>query len=149
MKIFEIILSVTFLIGLLFKIMHWPGGSAIVVFSLTILTYFYFIFSFAVFNSIKLTKLFKKESYHGISSFKIIMAILLGWSLSILVSGMMYELQNWENQINLLLLGLAHSVIILAIHLIFYKAKDKKFWLVIFMRSVIIIAIGLFIYLGY
>lgn len=149
MKIFEIILSVIFLIGLLFKMMHWPGGSAIIVFSLTILTYYYFIFSFVIFNSIKLKRIFKKDSYESIGSFKIIMSILLGWSLSILVSGMMYKLQNWKNQIDLLLLGLAHSIIILTIYLIFYKNKDKRFWMVVFMRYVIIIAIGLFVYLGY
>lgn len=147
MKITEIISSILFLFGLTLKLLQWPGSSALIVLSLTIASFYYFLFGFAVFNGVKLKNIFKKEIYNDLNAFKIVFAILIGLSLSILVNGIMYKLQEWFIQFDLLLLGLVLSSIILILYIIFFKKKVKKIDIPILLRGIIIIIIGLFIYL--
>ena len=145
MKIIEIITSIIFLIGIIFKIFNWPGNHVFVVTSLTILSYYYFLFGFAIFNNIKTKNIFKNTSYKNISPLHIIFSVLLGMSLSVLVNGIMFYIQNWSPENDLFFIGQSSVFIILILYLIFFKKQIQNFKS-IFLRSLIIIVLGIIIY---
>jgi len=142
MKIIEIAVSFIFGLGLTFKVLNWPGSSLFIVLSLTILSYYYFIFSFAIFNNIKTTGLFKKSSYKNISPVQIIFSILLGMALTLIINGITFQIQKWTSEISILIIGLITSLIMLVLYYIFLK-KETKNWKAVYLRSFIVIFVGL------
>jgi len=74
----EKILGVTVLISLIFKFALIPGGSFLLVLSLFILSCLYYPLGFALLNQIAFTKILKKDSYKGLTAFKIIGSIGAG-----------------------------------------------------------------------
>ena len=146
MKITEIIAGVIFFIGLIFKYLVFPGATVLISSSLLLLVYYYFFFGFAVFTKIKLLKIFKSEEYKGLKPIEIILAILLGISLSTFINGTLSELLDWYNHYNLFTVGFVLTLTVLVLYLAVLK-KEIKNWKIIFIRSFIILSIGGIVYL--
>ena len=119
-----------------------PGGSVLTVFSLGFLATIYFYFSFAIFNSIRLRNIFKKESYKGITSKRIIGTVGTGFALGITVIGVLFKLLSWPGASVNLVAGLLGLIIVLIIGSIKYFNTKSTFYLPIFLRT------GLFGILG-
>ncbi len=142
MKIIEIICTIILLIGIFFKLSLWPGGSMFTVLSLTIISWYYLIFGFAIFNDMKIKNIFRSARYKTNTPLQFILAILLGMSLSTILTGIMYKIQNWFIQGDILLVGLFSTIIILALYYFLLIKKIKK-WKIVFLRSFIILIVGL------
>jgi hypothetical protein len=143
MKTLEKIIGIAFVISLILRFNLIPGNGILTVFPLTILACIYNPLGFAFFNNIKLRKVFRKESYKGISTLRIIGAICAGIALSAICTGTLFRLQHYPGgEINLLS-GLICTLIVLIIALIkFYKNKSE-FYSRIFKRIAIIGGFGL------
>lgn len=120
-----------------------PGGSVLTVFSLGFLATIYFYFGFALFNSIRLRNIFKKESYKDITSQRIIGAIGAGVSLGITAIGILFKLLSWPGASVNLGAGLLGLIIVLIIGTIKYFNTKSTFYLPIFKRAGLFGALGL------
>ncbi len=143
MKITEIILSILFAFGLLLRFMQLSGSSALIVISLTIISYYYYIFGFAIFNDIKIKNIFLKKSYNNKSPLKIILSVFLGMSVALITNGVLFKLQNWKINTNLTLMGIISALIVLALYYFILK-KEINNWKTVYLRSIIIIFLGVY-----
>ena len=89
---------------------------------------------FALFNSIPLKKIFRKESYQSLSPAKIIGTVVLGLSLSEIVIGILFKVQDYEGSAIQLISGLFFLTIILIISVIRYRKNKSGFYKNIFKR---------------
>ena len=143
MKIFEKIVGLLGLLALILKFNHLPGGSVLLVLSLGTLATFYIYLSFALFNNLKLKDLFKKETYLGISKYRIIGSVITGFSLSILLVGILFSIQHWPGAIFNLTSGLVVAFIIFLVALLKYLKNNTYFYKHILLRLSIFGGIGL------
>ena len=143
MKKFEKIIGLVIIISLIMKLTLIPGGSILAAISLTTLACIYYPLGFAFFNDIRLSKIFKKDSYKGLTALRIIGAIGIGMGLAAICMGILFKIQHWPGADTNLISGLVTTVIILIIALIrFIKSKDN-FYKRIFKRIAIIGGFGL------
>ncbi len=143
MKKFEKILGIVILISLIMKFSFIIGGDILTILSISLLILIYYPFGFAFFNQIRLRRVFKKDSYKGISGLRIIGAIGVGMGLSAICLGILFKLQHWPGSNINLLAGLVTTMIVLIIALIkYYKCKDN-YYKRIFKRIAIIGGLGL------
>ncbi len=143
MKKIELILGVIAIIGIVLKLFHIPGGAALTILSLLTLSVFYYVFSFALFNGIRLRDIFKKEAYKETNIWRIIGAIVIGWDLSIVIIGGLFKLQSWPGGNLELLIGLVIAIIILIIAMIFYLKNKAEYYKRIAIRIAIYGGLGL------
>jgi hypothetical protein len=143
MKTFEKVFGILFAVAFLMCIFSIPGYAILTSFSLTILAFFYYIFSFAFFNNIKIKNIFSKEAYRGISALRIIDSIIFGWALSAICCGIQFKMLEWQGGGFMLIVGLIATIIIAIIALIkFFKFKSG-FYKPILLRIAIIGCFGL------
>jgi len=143
MKKLEIIVGIIVIIGISLKIFNIPGGTSLMVWALLPLSIFYFVFSFAFFNGIKLRNIFKKASYKDTNAKKIIGAIGFGWGISLIIIGGNCKLQLWPGAVILFLTGLLFTGIILLIATFFYFRSKTEYYKKIFKRFLIYGGLGL------
>lgn len=147
MKRFELVMGVLAVLGIILMFLHISGSAVSSVFILSILGLFYFIFSFALFNGIRLRDAFKSESYQDTNLLKIIGAILLGISISLVIFGIQFKLLFWQGANEQLLIGLLPIGLILIVAVIFYFRDKTEFYNRIFKRIAIYGGLGLLLYL--
>ena len=131
-------LAITFLIGILFKLMHWPGASLILVLSLSTLAIIYFPGAFYFFCD----KVIKKSN--------LALSIISGLLLSIIPIGILFKLQYWPGAGLYLLIGSVAAPIILILTLVLKsKAADelKTYYKNMTLRAVVLAAFSLILYL--
>jgi hypothetical protein len=147
MKKLEKVLWGLFLVGLIFKLNHWPFAGILTVCSLGLVSSLYFYLGFALFNDVKLRNAFKKSSYASIPKSNLVFGIIFGVSLSIIIIGFLFKFMLWPGASFNLMAGL----IILAISLIAYLmiSKQKKVSLPkqSFIRILLVGLIGITFYI--
>jgi len=143
MKTLEKVIGLVIIISLIMKLTLIPGGSILAVISLTTLACIYYPLGFAFFNKIRLRKIFKRDSYKGLTKFRIIGAIGIGMGLAAICIGILFKFQHWPGADTYLSSGLVTTLIILIVAMIrFIKSKDN-FYKRIFKRIAIIGGFGL------
>ncbi|SEP62655.1 hypothetical protein [Flavobacterium urocaniciphilum] len=136
----EKILSIIFIISLIFKFFGWPGGSAILIISLMSLTFCYFPFGFYFLNE---KNVFKQ---------KLGTSILFGWLLPVAIIGVQFKFMYWPAYHPMLVIGILTAAIFLVIAYGMYKkanTEETKYYhknlltrtLVIFIVSLITLLI--------
>lgn len=143
MRKFERIAGGIAILGILLKILHIPGGSILFLLTLTSLSIFYFLLSFALFNNIEL----KTMSTENTSTKRLVGAIGLGIAISATIIGGIFKLQLWPNPNMQLRLGLVPMGVILVVAIIFYfRNKADDYYKRIFKRIAIYGGLGLILY---
>ena len=137
MKKLELLLGVIFLFGLLLFIFNIPGATIGIVLSTLTISMIYCYFGFALFNNIRLRKIFKKESYKGISTLKIIFSVLTGLAISALVIGIMFKIQRYPGATVTIWTGLIGTFIALGLSLIKIENTNSEPYRNIVKRSII------------
>ncbi|MDF2435669.1 MAG: hypothetical protein K0Q95_45 [Bacteroidota bacterium] len=94
-------LALLFFIGVLFKVMHWPGAGPLIVVSLSTLAILYFPLAFYFFCD----KTIKHQNLP--------LSVVSGFFLSIIPIGLAFKLQHWPGAQIYLLIGIITSPIIL------------------------------------
>jgi hypothetical protein len=110
----EKVLSIIFLISLVFKVAGWPGGGALMVLSLTILTLCYFPFGFYFLND---KPVFKQ---------KLSTSIIYGWLLPVAILGVEFKLMYWPGYGPMLIIGIMTSAILLVVAYMMHKKATTE-----------------------
>ncbi len=142
MKKLELILIVGAIIGLLMTIFNLPLYSLIVSALFLILACLYFYLSFALLNNIPLRKIFESGSYKGIGTWRILIAIGTGLTLSILTIGFMFTILSYPGAKTLLVVGMVLAAIIITLALIKNAQGKNQFYRNIILRCLIFLIIA-------
>lgn len=143
MKKLEIILSVSAILAIILKFMVIPGSGFVTVLIFMTLAILYY-FGFALFNNIRFREIFKTSSYRSTNSKRIIGAIALGFSLSMVTIGMLFKLQLWTGAASQLTIGIIFLTAIFLIALFRYLKSKDEFYVPLFKRMAVVGGFGLF-----
>lgn len=131
-------LTIVFLIGLLFKFLHWPGTGPLLVISLSTITMLYFPAAFYFFCD----QVIKRQN--------LLLSIVSGLFLSLIPLGILFKIMYWPGGQFYLLIGTVTAPIILAI-IYFLKSKTaddlKTYYKNMFLRTSILTALTIVFYL--
>lgn len=147
MKKAEIIIAILSIIALGLNLLLIPGGSVLTVLTLLTLSFLYMYLSFALFNAIRLRNIFKKDSYKGISTLRIVGSVGTGFALSATTIGILFKFQSWPGASFNLIAGLFGLLIVTIIGLIKNLKNKSNYYSGIFKRVVIIGGLGLILIL--
>lgn len=147
MKKFEIIIATLSIIALGLNLLLIPGGGVLTVLTLSTLSGLYMYLSFALFNEIRLRNIFKKDSFKGISTMRIVGAVGTGLALSVMTAGLMFKFQSWPGADFNLGAGLFGLLLVTVIGLIKYSKTKSDFYTRIFKRAAIFGGLGLILML--
>ena len=125
MKKAELILGISFLVAIMLYVYLFPGAGLLSMIFGSFLSMLYFYFGFAFFNNIPLSKIFKRDSYKAISSYRIAGSIAAGSVLSTVTIGLVFKLMSWPGANIIIYIGLG-SLLIVAAVAIFYFSKTKN-----------------------
>lgn len=128
MKILERVLLLSFVIFIALKLMLVRTVSAFFPLTLTALAFLYCYFSFALLNGIKLKKVFKRDSYHGIPAIRMIGAIFTGIVLSLVCLSVLFKLMVWAGYAIMATVGLVGCLIPLFISLAKINGRHSAFY---------------------
>lgn len=123
MKLIERVFFIIFLLGSFMVYVELSGGALFISISLTILACIYFYLGAALFNGVRLRKIFSKKAWSEVKGWMIASAVFCGVWLSILIVGIMFKALILEGANLMLNIGLIGTII----SLIWYalKIKDK------------------------
>ncbi|MDA9261794.1 hypothetical protein N9P38_00375 [Flavobacteriales bacterium] len=147
MKKIEKVLWGLFILGLIFKLNHWPFAGILTVLSLGLVASFYFYFGFGLFNNIKLKHLLKKENYSSIPKPNIAFGFLFGISLSLIIFGFLFKFMIWPNANFILITGIIFLLVCLAFYFVLLSQKKVSIPKNSFIRILVVGLLGLSIYL--
>lgn len=147
MKKGEIIIATLSIIALGLNLLLVPGGGLLTVLTLLTLSGIYMYLSFALFNGIRLRKIFKKDSYKGISTMRIVGAVGSGLALSTTTVGILFKFQSWQGATFNLGAGLVGLLIVTIIGAIKYLKSKSEFYTMIFKRVAVFGGLGLILIL--
>ncbi len=149
MKRIEPLLAALVVIGLLMKFFLVPGGTEIMVISLIVLACMYYPVGFFYFNSIGISKIFKRESYSGLSVFQGMGAFVGGLIFSILLVGILFKLIQLPGSRPMLITGLVAGgpfLLIIIIVKYFFSTRESSFYRNMIIRSIVIVGISGILY---
>jgi len=142
MKKLELILITGAIIGLLLVLFNTPFDSLIASVFFTTLSCLYYFFGFALFNNIPALKIFKADSYKGVGTLRILIAIGTGIALSILTTGFMFTILNYLAAKTLLVVGLVFVTIIIILALMRNAQEKNQFYKNIILRCLVFLIIA-------
>jgi len=108
----EKLLSVIFLVGLVFKLLHWPGSGILLVLSLSTISILYFPAAFYFFSD----KDIKRQN--------LVLSIVSGLFLSLIPLGILFKIMYWQGSQFFLLMGTVTAPIFFVI-IYLYKSQIK------------------------
>jgi len=129
MKQTERILGVSIIVLMSLRLFFNYSFSSLLITLLTVLlSLLYFGFSFALLNKIRFRNLFKKESYNGISTLRIIGTIFTGFVLSLITIYSLFKFQSWPYGNYGLIISLCGLSMIIIVVLIKFISSKKAFY---------------------
>lgn len=149
MKKAEVIIASLTVISLVLKLAmdYFPGINVFTVLLLSFLSMLYFHLGFAIFNTIRLRKIFNKESYKNISTLKIFGSIAAGLTLSITVIGILFKVMHWPGASVNLIFGFSGILIVSVISIVKYLKTKSPYYTKILSRNLVFGGIALFLIL--
>ena len=137
MKKAEIIIASLTVISLVLKLVldYFPGINFLTVLLLSFLSMLYFHLGFAIFNTIRLRKVFNKESYKNISALKIFGSIAAGLSLSITIIGILFKVMHWPGASVNLIFGFSGILMVSVLSIVKYLKTKSPYYTKILSRN--------------
>lgn len=123
MRKIESVFSITGLAGIAFILLEVPGGGLIAALSLMTLSFFYLFFGFIILNEIRTRKVFQRESYIGLSPWRLVFSVITGCILSQAAIGLLFTVQIWEGAGLMSMIALAEMGMIAVTGLVLYGFK--------------------------
>ncbi|MCK7540988.1 MAG: hypothetical protein MZV63_63910 [Marinilabiliales bacterium] len=143
MKKLEIILIIGAVIGLLMALLNVPLNALVVSVCFLMLGLLYLYLGFALFNGIPIQKIFDPESYKGLGTWRILLAVGTGVALSEITIGLMFTIRNYPMAKSLMTFGIVLAAIMMILA-VFKNAKEKnQFYRNIILRCLIFIVIAI------
>ena len=147
MKKFEILLIAGAIIGLLLVLFNTPLDSLIASVFFITLSCLYYILGFALFNNIPLRRIFDADSYQGVGTWKILIAIGTGITFSILTIGFMFTILSYPMAKTLLIVGIVLAAILIALALIKNAQEKNQFYRNITLRCLVFLILAVIFFL--
>ena len=147
MKKTEQLLIIVTLITIVLQALNIPGSAMILVIVLSLTAMLYMYLGFAIFNQIGFRQIFRKKSYESVSGMRILGAIAAGFTLSILLTGLLFKIMLWPGSGPMLTVSAFPCMIIMIVGLIRYSRDQSPYYTFIFKRLGIFGALALFFYL--
>ena len=142
MKKLEIILIIEAVIGFLMVLFNIPLSPVVVSLFFVVLGLLYFYLGFALLNGIRLRNIFKADSYKGLGTWRIMVAIGTGLALSQLTIGYMFTILSYPMAKSFLTFGMVLAAIMMILA-VFRNTKEKnQFYRNIVLRCLIFIVIA-------
>lgn len=141
MKKLEIILIIGAVVGLVMALFDLPLNSLVVSLFCLTLALIYFYLGFALFNGIRFRNILKAESYKGLGSWRIAVAIGTGIALSEITIGLMFTLLDYPMARSLLTFGLVLTSIMLLLAAVRNAKEKDRFYRNIILRCAVFIII--------
>ncbi|SEM12548.1 hypothetical protein SAMN04487910_4192 [Aquimarina amphilecti] len=136
------IFPIVTVIGIFIYLLDWPFGNELIILSLFGLSCLYFYFGFALFNNVSFREIFKKESYKNVSTKRIIGAIAAGFSISIVLLGMLFRVFRWPFGNQLLIIGVNFLNIVFIIGFVKIIKENRTFYKRLLIRVVFYAILG-------
>lgn len=124
MKIAEKVLFVLVAISLTMKYALMESGTTLLLFALFFLATLYYLFTLGIVNSLSLKTMFRRASYAGQSTLRIVGIICMGIWMSVVMIGVLFKLLQWQGADNMLMIGADPLVIASAVAL--YKFAKSR-----------------------
>ena len=137
MKVIEKVLIVMVVVGYILQFFSLPLENFTIFISLISSAFFYFLFSFALFEHIGFGQIFKKEAYDSIKSYHAIYTVYCGFALSVLLLGLMSSILHYEKSAIMLYLGVCLLGMVLIFTAIKFFQRRTTFYKAILVRAVI------------
>lgn len=147
MKNLERILAALIILALIFKYFLIPFGGVIITVSLTFLALLYYPVGVWLFNGVGFRQMFRKSSYKGLSAWRILGSVVVGFTLSVLSLAILFKVQLWPGSETMLLVGVTSSAVVLVVSLIRYFDKKELFYRRIITRTLVFGIIGAVLFL--
>lgn len=135
------------LIALVMKLLMMAGADIVLLFSLTTLSAYYFLFGLPITYGVPLKTALRGGSYKGISALARIGGFAMGWSLASILIGILFKLLFLPGATFMLFVGLLLSIVNLLVVLVKYIRSADAFLQKAIARLAIIGSLGLFFYL--
>ncbi|MEP4534727.1 MAG: hypothetical protein ABJ004_16670 [Cyclobacteriaceae bacterium] len=143
MKRIEQIAAVFTFIGILMKLLLIPGGAIVLGISLTVLATIYYPIGFFYFNSIPKGKIFKKESYAGLTFTRGLGTFGGGLIFSILAIGSLFKLLQLPGAAAMLTIGLTAGSLFFIVTLIkYFMNRVSSFHRNMLVRTILIVGLS-------
>ena len=143
----EIIISSIVLIALVMKLLMMAGADFVLLFSLTTLSAYYFLFGLPITLGVPVKMALRGGSYKGISALALIGGFAMGWSLASILIGILFKLLFLPGATFMLFVGLLLSFVNLLVVLVKYIRSADAYLQKAIARLAIIGSLGLFFYL--
>ena len=143
MKKLELILIAGPIIGLLLSLFNVPSHTLILSVFFLVLSLLYFYLGFALFNGIHLRKIFTAESYTGLGSWRIGVAIGTGIAISQITIGIMSTVLDYPMAKTLIQVGLVFTSVMLLVASIRSAKEKHQFYRNIILRCAVFIIIAI------
>ncbi len=142
MKKEEIIFGIIGVVATFLYLFAIPGMAFVAMASLASLLAIYFYFAFALFNEIRLRKIFWAKNYKQTTRKRLLGGIAAGWAISLLLLGVYFKFLSWPNPEFNLILGMIAVSIVLVIS-VFKNSKSKsEYFSKIIKRCLFFLIIG-------
>jgi hypothetical protein len=105
MKLFERATLIISVLAFILKLLLVHSVNPVFIISVSLLSFIYLYFGFALLNGIGFSVMFRKASYINISSGRILGAIGTGFFLSIIIIGILFKLMIWNGSHEMLTIG--------------------------------------------
>ena len=148
MKYIEGVLLTAFAVGIILRMFLIEVNTILVLFSLTLLSFFYFGFGILIFNNIGIRDVLNKKPFNNIAKFRILGSILFGVNISILVIGVLFVLLHWPGYQLMLVLGLIPAIIALTIIIIKTFNQPQKAYKIVVPRLLIFLTLSVTLWLN-
>ncbi|MFD0975438.1 hypothetical protein [Salinimicrobium gaetbulicola] len=146
MRKIELIFGTVATISIAYKFLLGDELNPIFIMSILGLSLFYTYFSFAYFNNIRFKKILKRESYLGISKWRILGTIGLGLGLGLTTLGILWSLMYWPFN-TFYPLGIPILLIIGITSIIRFSKTRSEGYLSILKRILIIGGLGIILWI--
>jgi len=143
MKKIEIILGGITLAALAAHLLGVPHVWIVLALSTLLLMNLYFYLGFAIYLDIPLKKLFSKSAYAGLSPLRVIGSVALGWTLSLIVTGLFFSVRQYPGARLIISAGSGLLLIISLIVFIKYKKTAAPFYRNMLYRCELYMAVAL------
>lgn len=143
MKRIEQITAALGVIGILMKLLLISGGDAVLGIALSFVALIYYPLGFFYFNSIPISKIFKKESYKNMTFAKGAAALGGGLIFAMLLIGILYKLLQFPGAEFMLTIGLKAGTLFLVVLLIsYFMNRESLFLKKMLSRAILFVGIS-------
>ena len=150
MKKTELILIALALLALVLVKIDMTGAILIILFTYMLLSVFYFLFGFALFNGIDYKDILVADTYKNIPSWKIILGIVMGWLSSIMIGGILFKVQQYPGAELMLIVSLFPLAIMhLIAYFTFHPGTSDLIRLKLFWRNYIMLVLGFVVWFAF